>query len=149
MIDLFSAGEVSDILADMVFTGTPATIATRMLEVRDTLRYIVDAGGVRAIDYESAGEPRGSGGTRATVPRGLFAVEVLKDVDALLTCVYGSVCDRRAWRVWCLYRRPVAAWKLGALAALEGVTERQARYMVEKVDGVLFEELGKREWRLV
>lgn len=153
-VDFFSGGEVADVLDDLVFSGTPAECAARILEARENLLAAVSSGGVRAIDYESAGEPRGSGGVSSQTPRGLWAVEMLADVDKVLAATYRAHKAlthrdyRRDWRVWCLYRRPWAAWTLDALAAFEGLTTRQVRDCVSRVDGTLYEELRRREWRI-
>lgn len=137
----------------LVTRGTAAEVASQVMAIRDHVATLVESGGVRAIDYESAAEIKGQGSANNTTPPGLWAVECKRDIDSLLTRVYHALgtgpIARRRWSAWLMHRRIELPWGLEHIGVAYKVSTRTVFDDVALVDNALSIELEKQDWRIL
>jgi hypothetical protein len=152
--------EAFDYITDTMFDaplfvtrGTAAEVAAQVLAIRDHVVALVESGGVRAIDYESAAEIKGQNGPNNHTPPGLWAVECKRDLDVILTDVYNALgtgpIARRRWASWLMHRRVDTPWVLANIAHVYGVSESTTHADVSLVDQLLSDQLERRDWRIL
>lgn len=150
----YTGGEMPDI--DLVMVAkTPAAASTRLLEIRERIREVLSAGGIRAIDYQALQMPSQENPGVPTTPRALWAAEMAMDIDRIFEKVYDLVSERhgaianQTWRIWCMARVTNSRWTPESIAAVEQLLPRTVRHRVGLVDLAVWDVLEQQEWRIL
>jgi len=145
--DGFDAPNIGDF--DLIIKAkSPSDAAKQVLEIRQRIVEIVEAGGVEAIDYTSMAMPKADVPSVPALPKGLWAIELKMCVDGFLGRVFDQVDNNQSWRIWCLYRRPNSKWTFDAIAGIEGLTPRTVRLRVSVVDQMVWDCLDAQQWEI-